>query len=130
MENDKDRERLNDTHVIYETGDIGRVIMSDDIVAIIAGLAVRDIEGVYSLKDASPADKSTNINARTFNKAIDVDLADGNCTVSLSLNLKYGYNIPEVTMQVQNKVKDSVENMLGCSVTAVNIQVNDLVISA
>ena len=55
-------------------------------------------------------------------------LSDGQCTrgivtVSLALNLNYGYSIKEITSKVQEKVKTAIENMTGLEVADVNIRV-------
>ena len=52
-----------------------------------------------------------------------VDVLDGVVTVSLSLNLRFGKNIMEVSSRVQEKVKAAIENMTGLSVADVNIKV-------
>ena len=44
-------------------------------------------------------------------------------TVDATLNLKYGYNIKEVSAKVQEKVKVAIENMTGLNVADVNIRV-------
>ena len=41
----------------------------------------------------------------------------------MSLNLKYGYSIPEVCETVQEKVKNAIENMTGLEVADINIRV-------
>lgn len=52
-----------------------------------------------------------------------MDVLDGVVTVSLSLNLRFGKNIMEVSSRVQEKVKAAIENMTGLSVADVNIKV-------
>ena len=39
------------------------------------------------------------------------------------LNLKYGYNIPDVSERVQDRVKSAIENMTGLTVLDVNIRI-------
>ena len=46
--------------------------------------------------------------------------------VDLSVNLAYGYNIPEVTRNIQERVKSEIENMTGLRVTQVNVSVVDV----
>ena len=47
----------------------------------------------------------------------------GIVTVSLALNLNYGYSIKDITSKVQEKVKTAIENMTGLEVADVNIRV-------
>ena len=60
---------------------------------------------------------------KNLSKGVKVDVLEGVVTVSLALNLKYDYNIMEVTAKVQEKVKNAVENMTGLEVADVNIKV-------
>ena len=60
---------------------------------------------------------------KNLSKGVKVDVLEGVVTVSLALNLKYNYNIMDVTGKVQEKVKNAVENMTGLEVADVNIKV-------
>ena len=46
--------------------------------------------------------------------------------MQLVLNIKYGYNLPDVTRKVQERVKDVLENMTGLPVSNVNISIADV----
>ena len=52
-----------------------------------------------------------------------LEYEDGIVTVSLALNLNYGYSIKDITSKVQEKVKTAIENMTGLEVADVNIRV-------
>ena len=91
------------THKVYEKDKIGEVQIADEVVAIIAGLAATEVEGVDSM--------AGNI---TTEEHVSVDL---------SLNIKYGYNIPDVSEKVQDKVKNAIQNMTGLTVLDVNIRI-------
>ena len=60
---------------------------------------------------------------KSLSKGVKVDLLDVIVTVSLALNLNYGYSIKEITSKVQEKVKTAIENMTGLEVADVNIRV-------
>ena len=60
---------------------------------------------------------------KSFSKGVKVDVLDGIVTVSLAMNMKFGYSIKEVTEKVQEKVKSAIENMTGLEVADVNIRV-------
>ena len=52
-----------------------------------------------------------------------IEVSDGKVSVDLAINMEYGYNIPEVTGAVQDRVKNAIETMTGLSVEDVNIRV-------
>ena len=56
-------------------------------------------------------------------KGVKVDVTEEHVSVDLSLNIRYGYNIPAVSEQVQEKVSTAIENMTGLTVLDVNIKI-------
>ena len=110
------------TYTIQEE-EIGQVQIADEVVAIIAGLAAMEVDGVSSMAGTSPRDLISKLGKKNLSKGVKVDVLDGVVTVSLSLNLRFGKNIMEVSSRVQEKVKAAIENMTGLSVADVNIKV-------
>ena len=60
---------------------------------------------------------------KNLSKGVKVDVTEEHVSVDLSLNMKYGYNIPDVSEKVQEKVKSAIENMTGLNVLDVNIKI-------
>ena len=110
------------TYTIQEE-EIGQVQIADEVVAIIAGLAAMEVDGVSSMAGTSTRDLISKLGKKNLSKGVKVDVLDGVGTVSLSLNLRFGKNIMEVSSRVQEKVKAAIENMTGLSVADVNIKV-------
>ena len=110
-------------YTIQADENIGEVKIADEVVAIIAGLAAMDVEGVSSMAGNATRELISKIGMRTLSKGVRVDVLDGVVTVALALNLKYGYSIMEVCKKVQDKVKTAIENMTGLSVAEVNIRI-------
>ncbi|MBQ9885763.1 MAG: Asp23/Gls24 family envelope stress response protein [Lachnospiraceae bacterium] len=102
---------------------IGMVQIADDVVAAIAGIAAKEVEGVYSIASGNIQNEIARFRGRNSSKGVSVELLDTNVSVALSLIMDYGYSIPQVTSQVQDKVKTAIENMTGLSVIDVNIKV-------
>ena len=50
-------------------------------------------------------------------------MLEGVVTVTLTLNLVYGYSLIDVSSRIQEKVKTSIESMTGLKVADVNIRV-------
>ena len=54
---------------------------------------------------------------------VRVDVAGNMVRVDLTIVIKYGHNVMETSREVQEKVKNAIENMTGLTVTDVNIRV-------
>ncbi len=111
------------THKVYEKDKIGEVQIADEVVAIIAGLAATEVEGVDSMAGNITNELVGKLGMKNLSKGVKVDVTEDHVSVDLSLNLKYGYNIPEVGEKVQDRVKSAIENMTGLSVLDVNIKI-------
>ena len=111
------------THKVYEKEKIGEVQIADEVVAIIAGLAATEVEGVDSMAGNITNELVGKLGMRDLSKGVKVGVTEEHVSVDLSLNLKYGYNIPEVCEKVQERVKTAIENMTGLSVLDVNIKI-------
>lgn len=111
------------TYTIKEDDNLGEVKIADDVVAIIAGLAAMDVEGVSSVSGNTSRENLGKHGMKTFAKGVKVDVLEGIVTVSMKLTLKYGYSIVKVSNKVQEKVKSTIENMTGLTVADVNIRV-------
>ena len=119
-ENKKD---MRDTYTIYDDQTIGKVQIADEVVAIIAGLAATEVEGVASMAGNITNELVGKLAMNNLSKGVKVDVLDGIVTVSLTLNLLYGYGVKDISVKVQEKVKSSIENMTGLEVADVNIRV-------
>ena len=110
-------------YTIKNDENLGEVKIADEVVAIIAGLAAMEVEGVACMAGNATRELIGKLGMKSLSKGVKVDVLEGIVTVSLALNLKYGYQIKEITSQVQEKVKAAIENMTGLEVADVNIRV-------
>lgn len=111
------------THMIHDDGSIGQVQIVDDVVAIIAGLAATETEGVEAMAGNITNELVAKLGMKNLSKGVKVKVTEEGVYVDLTLVLKYGYNIPDVSAKVQDKVKSEIENMTGLNVLEVNIRV-------
>ena len=116
------REERN-TYTIKGDENLGEVKIADEVVAIIAGLAAMEVDGVSSMAANATRELIGKLGMKSLSKGVKVDVLDGIVTVSLALNLKYGYSIKDITTKVQEKVKAAIENMTGLDVADVNIRI-------
>ena len=102
---------------------MGEVRIADEVVAIIAGLAATEVEGVDSMAGNITNELVGKLGMKNLSKCVKVDVTEEHVSVDLSLNIKYGYNIPDVSERVQDRVKSAIENMTGLTVLDVNIRI-------
>ncbi|SFG21248.1 Asp23/Gls24 family envelope stress response protein [Oribacterium sp. WCC10] len=115
------------THVVYEKDENGQVVIADEVVAVIAGIAATEIEGVDSMDGGWSGEIITMMGIKDLSKGVSISIEEEHVSVDLSLNVKYGYSIPEVSKNVQDKVAQAIESMTGLNVLDVNIKISGVV---
>ena len=111
------------SHKVYDKDKIGEVQIADEVVAIIAGLAATEVDGVDSMAGNITNELVGKLGMKNLSKGVKVEVREEHVSVSMALNLKYGYSIPDVCEKVQEKVKNAIENMTGLTVLDVNIKI-------
>ena len=122
------RDRKRNTYTIYDDNTVGTVQIADEVVAIIAGLAATEVEGVVSMAGNITNDIVGKLGMKNLSRGVKVEVLEGVVSVRLALNIRYGYSIPETSQKVQEKVKAAIENMTGLEVADVNISITDVVL--
>ena len=117
------KNQKRDTYTIYDDEGIGTVQIADEVVAIIAGLAATEVEGVASMAGNITNELVGKLGMKNLSKGVKVDVLEGVVCVDLALNIKYGYGIQETSQTVQEKVKAAIENMTGLEVSDVNVAI-------
>ena len=111
------------TYKIQELDGSGEVYIADEVVAIIAGLAATEVEGVASMAGNITNELVGKLGMKNLSKGVKVNVLENVVTVDLALNIAYGKNILETSKTVQEKVKAAIENMTGLEVADVNIRI-------
>ena len=113
---------------ITDADGLGTVKIANDVVAMIAGLAAMEVDGVSAMSGNITDELMgkvgiTNIVMKKQTKGVKVDILEGTVSVDLALTLEYGYNIRATCNKVQEKVKSALETMTGFEVSDVNIRI-------
>ena len=106
---------------------LGDVVIANEVLAIIAGIAATEVEGVHSMDGGWSGQFISKLGIEDLARGVKVQVRDGEVKVDLSLNMEYGYAIPKVSNLVQDKVSASINNMTGLNVSEVNIRISGVV---
>lgn len=113
---------------IYDSGEIGEVQVTEEVIAIIAGLAATEVEGVHSMAGGITNELVSMLGKKNLSAGVNIIYADDAVSVTLALVIEYGYSIPEVTAKVQEKVASEIKNMTDIEVSKVDVRVANVYI--
>ncbi len=102
---------------------IGQVQIADEVIAVIAGTASMEVEGVDGMAGNFTGDIVEKIGKKSLSRGVKVNVEESSVTVELNLFIKFGFKIQEVAIEVQKRVKTAIETMTGLTVTDINIVV-------
>lgn len=98
--------------------------IADDVVAVIAGVAVSEVQGVYEMSGGFAGGISEVLSGKkNLAKGIKVEINEKTTKIDVNIIVEYGTRIPDVAFEIQNKVKKAVETMTGLTVSEVNVHV-------
>lgn len=102
--------------------EMDQVQIADDVIAVIAEIATLEVEGMVSTVQVKN-DFVQAISRKKGPRGVKVEVGDGEVLIDITATVKYGVKIQKVCLEVQEKVKNSVETMTGLHVASVNIHV-------
>ena len=98
--------------------------ISNDVIAVIAGVAVSEVQGVASMSGGFAGGITEVLSGKkNLAKGIKVEKSENSAKIDVNIIVEYGTRIPDVAYEIQNRVKKSVENMTGFKVEEVNVHV-------
>ncbi|WP_279127129.1 Asp23/Gls24 family envelope stress response protein [Acidaminococcus fermentans] len=106
-----------------DADDMGAIKVADEVLSIVAGLAASEVNGVYGMSGGIREGLTDMLGKQNFSKGIKVYTEGHTVRVEVHVIITYGFNIPDVAIKLQEKVKEAVENMTGYEVTGVDVHV-------
>ena len=125
---DETKEKIQDESKTAETENSENtengIEISNDVIAVIAGVAVSEVQGVASMAGGFAGGISEVFSGKkNMSKGIKVDKTENKAKIDVNIIVEYGSRIPDVAYEIQNRVKKSVEGMTGFKVEEVNVHV-------
>lgn len=102
----------------------GKIEIAPEVIQLISGLAATSVKGVLGLSGGSVVnDLNELLGRKNLRKGIRVELEEP-LLIEIPIILHFGYNLPDVGRQVQEKVKAAVESMTGLEVGQVKVKID------
>ncbi len=126
MENEEN-EKVEEINVTSDSS----VVISEDVVSVIAGIAVSEVPGVVDTAGGFAGGISEVLSGKKkLSKGIKVEVGEKETKIDVNIIVEYGTRIPDVAFEIQNRVKKSVKEMTGLDVLEVNVHVQGVRTSA
>ena len=114
---------------VLET-DRGITTVADEVVAKMAGIAAREVEGVHGLGSSFRRLMGRVTPGDSLTQGVNVEVGTKETAIDMVIVMDYGYPIPAVAQKLRDNVIKTVETGTGLSVKEVNIEVTDLYLPA
>ncbi|MEL7564231.1 MAG: Asp23/Gls24 family envelope stress response protein [Dehalobacterium sp.] len=101
----------------------GSVRIADDVVAIIAGLAATEVEGVAGMSGGIAGGIAEMLGRKNLSKGVKVEVGETEAAVDIFVIVTYNVRIPDVALKIQENVKKAIETMTGLKVVEINVHV-------
>ncbi|MDN5346904.1 MAG: hypothetical protein PWP65_468 [Clostridia bacterium] len=101
----------------------GSIKIADEVVAVIAGLAATEIEGVAGMSGGLAGGIAEMLGRKNLAKGVKVEVGEKEAAVDVFIIVEYGVRIPEVAFKIQESVQKAIEAMTGLKVVEVNVHV-------
>jgi uncharacterized alkaline shock family protein YloU len=110
-----------------EKNDLGEVRIHNEVIVAIARRATVEVDGVVRISGGFKRGFLTIFGKRKFSRGISIVKSDENeLKIYISVIVRYGVNIPELTNDVQLNVKKSLEKIAGIIPTEINVEVDGI----
>lgn len=126
MEEENNNEMINveSNEIVVNNETNNKIRIADEVVAVIAGKAVSEIQGVYEMSGGFAGGISEVLSGKkNLSKGIKVLVTEEEAKIDVNIVVEYGVRIPEIAFEIQTKVKKAVETMTGLNVAEVNVHV-------
>ena len=110
----------------------GKITVAQSVVQKIAGIACREISGVYAMGAGASRtfgairERIPGSSGPSVTQGVGVEVGETQAAIDLDIVVEYGVSITDLGQSIQRNVKQAVERMTGLQVVEVNISVDDV----
>ena len=124
---DDEKELLNKNADIDEAEEqpveLGDIRVATEVVSIVASLAAQEVPGVLRMSGRRIDGINEFLGKESVSKGVRVSFDNKTVTCNVYVIIEYGFCIPEVALEIQEKVKESIEVMTGYDVQFIDVHV-------
>ncbi|MGA8014626.1 MAG: Asp23/Gls24 family envelope stress response protein [Candidatus Dormiibacterota bacterium] len=107
---------------------LGVTRVANEVVAWIAVLTVLQVPGVHAMYQAAGQSLGRVLRRSSAHRGARVELRDGTTLdIDLHVVLLAGHSAPRVGAEIQRRVADAVERMLGLEVRNIDVHISEVV---
>lgn len=103
--------------------EIGDIKVADEVISIVASLAAQEVNGVVGMSSSFAEGLNEFLGKKTFAKGVRITVEGRVVNAAVYINAEYGSCIPEIALEIQEKVKTAIENMTGYEVKFVDVHI-------
>jgi uncharacterized alkaline shock family protein YloU len=108
--------------------DRDHLIVSDIVVSKIAGIGAQEVEGVQVSSAHTLGSFLDSVSTNGHPRSVSAMVGEEGVTITLTIDVEYGREIPQITETVRSSVIRRVENEVGQEVGKIDITVNDVLL--
>ena len=118
-----EREELRKGYTIYEDKEGNTVQISEDVIASIAAMSMKDIKGVYAVGTGVKNGIMERLGWEDLAKGVTVEVLEDGVIVDVVITVNFDKKIMDVSKEIQDKIQTTIKDMTDMDVIAVNVRV-------
>jgi uncharacterized alkaline shock family protein YloU len=119
----------NSTNPVIADVGLGKTTIVDPVVAKIAGIAAREVPGVFALGGGAArvlGNIREVVGAKDFSQGVRVEVGDTEVAVDLAIQVQYPEPLQRVSSDVRSAVAEAITELIGMKVAEINVTVVDV----
>ncbi len=108
---------------------LGKTVIEDSVVAKVAGIAAREVPGVYALGGGTARAIGTirnALNSKDYGQGVRVEVGERQVAADVIIVAEYPVSLQEVSQNVRNAIYQAITELVGMEVTEINVTVDDV----
>jgi uncharacterized alkaline shock family protein YloU len=106
--------------------DIGQIRIRKEVLSAIVSLATKEVEGLCRMGGGVIDNVYKLLGRQREYRGINVEISGDSAKIDIAVIIKYGYNIHDVAVEIQERVRSDAMKMAGLASVEVNVDVRGI----